>query len=68
LKCKMPNLAIIDASEKDQIIIGQALEMDKQSAKLLGLDWKNTYLKLIDESFSRKKDNPAKIDKLIEGS
>jgi len=39
LKCKMPEFAIIDASESGAILAGQPLEMDKQAAKLLGLDW-----------------------------
>src|SRR3989344_1868322 len=41
LKCKMPDLAIIDASDKGFVIIGKPLEMDKQASKLLGLNWNN---------------------------
>lgn len=52
LRCKMPNLAVIDASDKGSIIAGQPIEMDKQAAKVLGLDWKNIqYLRLVSESF-----------------
>tara|TARA_Y100000310_G_scaffold327546_1_gene394101 strand:+ start:1595 stop:2362 length:768 start_codon:yes stop_codon:yes gene_type:complete len=53
IACKMPDLAIIDANEQGLIITGNPLEMDKQSAKALGLNWKNIpHLKLIDESLS----------------
>ena len=51
LKCKMPEFGIIDASERGAILAGQPLEIDKQAAKLIGLDWKNVrYLRLVDES------------------
>ena len=62
IKCKLPELAIIDASEKNLILIGQPLEMDKQAAKLLDLDWKNIpHLRLIDESIvsAKKKEQVA---------
>ena len=52
-RCKMPNFAIIDASEKGSIFAGLPLEIDKQAAKLLGLDWKAVpYMKLMDEALS----------------
>ena len=52
LKCKLPNFAIIDASDKGFILAGQPLEMDKQSVKLLGREWKTvSHLKLAHESF-----------------
>lgn len=52
LKCRMPEFAIVDASEKGVILAGIPLEIDKQAAKLLGLDWKAiSHLRLIDESF-----------------
>jgi len=55
LKCKVPDFAIIDASDNGVILAGQALEMDKQASKLLGIDWKEVgYIKLVDESFSEK--------------
>ena len=51
LKCKMPEFGIIDASERGAILAGQPLEIDKQAAKLIGLEWKNVrYLRLVDES------------------
>lgn len=49
LQCKYPNFSLIDASEKGYIFAGQALEMDKQAAKLLGLDWGNIeHLKILE--------------------
>ncbi len=68
LKCKMPNLGIIDVPSKNTMIVGHPLEMDKQATKLAGLDWKNTYLRLIDESFSPKPAKESNIDKLIGNS
>lgn len=40
-KCKMPNFALIDASETGRILAGQPLEMDKKAAELLGMNWSN---------------------------
>ncbi len=55
IKCKMPNLAIVDASSQGAILAGLPLEIDKQSAKLLGKDWQAVpYLKLIEDSFPEK--------------
>ena len=52
VKCKLPDFSILDSSEKGMILAGQPIELDKQAAKLLGLDWKSIgHLKLIDESF-----------------
>lgn len=56
LKCKMPDLAVIDAGDKGYIITGKPLDMDKQASKVLGLDWNNiAHLRLVDESFSAVK-------------
>lgn len=53
--CRMPNFAIVDASSKGFLLAGMPLEIDKQSAKLLGEDWKAiSHLKLMDESFNVK--------------
>lgn len=59
IKCKMPNLAIIDASAKGYILAGQPLDVDKKGAILLFKDWKTVpYLKFMDEVYSeKKKDN-----------
>lgn len=54
LRCKMPNFAIIDASEQGIIVAGVPLDMDKQVAKLLGKEWKDVpHLRLVDESFAK---------------
>jgi len=51
LKCKMPNTAIIDASDKEKILIGDPFELDKQGAKLYRGDWKNVqHLRLLEEA------------------
>ncbi len=53
LKCKMPELALIDCLDKGLLIVGKPSEMDKQAAKVLGLDWNQVqHLRLIEESFS----------------
>ena len=54
-----------DASEKGMIFAGQALEMDKQSSKLVGFDWKEVkHLELIDDSL-QEKDKDKSVDELI---
>lgn len=51
LKVKMPDAAIIDASDKGMLFVGNPLEMDKQAAKLYKGDWKNVqHLRLVEES------------------
>lgn len=55
LKCKFPDFAIIDASEKGSILAGIPQDIDKQAAKLLGLDWKDIgHLRLVEENFLEK--------------
>jgi len=65
--CKRPNLSVIDASDKGYILVGQALEVDKQAAKILEKNIKEIrYLDLIEKTAkkveeekmqSMKKDN-----------
>jgi len=63
LKCKMPDFVIIDASDRRMILAGQAIEMDKQAAKLLELDWKEIgYMRLVDEGFSKRDKTKNKED------
>lgn len=51
LQCKMPDFALVDASSDDLILAGKPLEMDKQGAKVLGMDWKEVdHLRLVDDS------------------
>ncbi len=65
LKCKMPELSIIDASERGLLIVGKPLDMDKQAAKVLGLEWHQVpHLKLVEESFSPAKKEEG-VDYLI---
>ncbi len=65
LKCKLPEFAMIDASDKGLLIVGKPLDMDKQAAKVLGLDWRQVpHIKLIDESFSPAKKEES-VDHLI---
>jgi uncharacterized protein (DUF362 family) len=55
LKCKMPEFAIIDSSEKGVILAGLPRDVDKQAAKLLGLDWKEVgHLRLVEENFLKE--------------
>ncbi len=61
IKCKAPEFAIMDASEQSFILAGQPLEIDKQSAKLLGLEWYSiSHLKLIDESLRQEEERKEK--------
>ncbi|HLC53295.1 MAG TPA: DUF362 domain-containing protein [Candidatus Nanoarchaeia archaeon] len=54
MRCRMPQLAIVDASEYGSLLLGKPIEIDKQAAKLLGKNWKTiAHLRLVDESFSQ---------------
>ena len=54
LKCKMPEFTVADAGERGYILAGQPIEIDKQAAKILGIDWKEVdYLRIAEESFYR---------------
>lgn len=68
LKVKMPDLAIIDASSNGMLLAGQPIEMDKQSAKLLGKDISNEvpYIKLAEDSFKEKPKKASEMPKLTE--
>lgn len=55
LMCKMPDFALIDASQNGSILAGLPLEMDKQAAKILGKNWKEVdYIKLADSTFGEE--------------
>jgi len=61
--CKIPNFAIIDASEKGWIISGIPIEIDKHAAKLLGKDWKEIgHLNLIEKELKFKKEEKKEIE------
>lgn len=63
LLCKMPDFALIDASEQGSILAGMPLEMDKQATKLLGKEWRSVqHLRLIDERFPEKPSKEAQKD------
>jgi len=56
IRCKIPNLALIDASQKGILIAGHPLDADKKAAIILVKDWKAIpYVKLMDESLSAGK-------------
>lgn len=51
IRCKMPDFALIDASDKGFILAGKPLETDRQAAKILGIDSRAVkHLKLVEES------------------
>ena len=55
VKCKMPDFAVIDASNHGSIIAGLPLDADKKATEALGLEWnKVKHLRLVDESFSNE--------------
>lgn len=55
-KARMPQLGLVDAHELGYILVGQPLDVDKQAAKLLNLDWRSVgHLRLIDESLKPKR-------------
>jgi uncharacterized protein (DUF362 family) len=73
LKCKMPEFAIIDSSEKGVILAGLPLEADKQAARLLNLDWKYiSHLRMVEEGFleqeMQKKDEKEEIVNVAQSS
>lgn len=54
IRCKMPEVAIIDASDYGLLLAGKPLELDKQAAQVMGKDWKSIqHIRLIDESFAK---------------
>ncbi len=66
VKCKLPEFTIIDASDRGLIITGRPLDMDKQAAKALGLNWQEIqHLRLIDETLSAPKNEEAEVEELI---
>jgi len=55
ITCKVPDFAVVDSSEFGSILAGLPLEIDKQSSKILGKEWKEVpHLRLIDQSFSNE--------------
>ena len=63
LMCKMPDLALIDAHEKGVILAGRPIDMDKQAAKILGLDWRSVgYLRILEETLAKKQPQEQPMD------
>lgn len=60
VRCKMPNFAVIDASEKGVILAGMPISLDKQAAKLLGMDAKTVpHLKTVIDNFESLDEAPV---------
>jgi uncharacterized protein (DUF362 family) len=58
IQCKMPDFAVVDASDKGIILAGIPLEIEKQSAKLEGFEWNHLpYLKMLNETLEQDEDN-----------
>ncbi len=58
VKCKVPDFSIVDGSEQGVILAGLPLEIDKQSARILGKDWKEVpYIKLIEDNQNKKEED-----------
>ena len=56
IRCKMPDFAIVDASEFGHILAGIPLEIDKQSCRFIKREWKEVpYIKLINEVLEEKR-------------
>jgi len=65
IKCRMPDLSIIDASKVGSLFAGNPFEMDKQAARILGFEWeKVAHLKLWNDSITGeiKRDPPKIVD------
>jgi len=61
IKCKMPDFAVTDASDKGVIIAGVPLEVDKQGARLIGKDFRAVqHLRTIEDSFALKAEREAR--------
>ncbi|MEK6800596.1 MAG: DUF362 domain-containing protein [Nanoarchaeota archaeon] len=58
IKCKLPDFAVIDASDKGFILAGLPFELDKNAAKLLEKNWQMVpYLNLIHENTPKEEES-----------
>ncbi|MEK6895975.1 MAG: DUF362 domain-containing protein [Nanoarchaeota archaeon] len=58
--CKMPNLGIIDGSSNSILLAGQPIEIDRQMAKVLGLDAKSVgHLRMLEETLLQIQEKAA---------
>ncbi|MEI6731125.1 MAG: DUF362 domain-containing protein [archaeon] len=65
--CKMPNLAVIDASEKGVILAGKPLDTDKQAVKLLGHDWTNVeFIRMLDERLAVMPSLSESVERIVQ--
>lgn len=61
LMCKMPELGLIDASDQGALLAGKPVEIDKQAAKILEIDYRAvSHLKLIEERLAQKEKEKEK--------
>lgn len=66
LRCKMPEFSIMDSSEKGVILAGIPSEVDKNAAKLLGVDWRNVpHIKLVEEMFLAQSKKEEKLEETM---
>ncbi len=64
IACKMPEFSIIDASENGVILVGKPLEMDRQAAKLVGLNWNDIkHLRMIDDALGENNKKAEELEK-----
>ena len=58
--CKIPNLGVIDGSSQQIMMAGQPIEIDKQMAKVLGLDAKAVgHLRMLEETLLQIQEKEA---------
>lgn len=67
IRCKMPDVAIMDASEQGFILTGHPLEIDKQAVKLINKDGKTvSHLNLINDSYLQDLDREQRKREMIQ--
>jgi len=67
VRCKMPDVAVIDASDQGMILTGHPLEIDKQAAKLLNKEWKTIgYMNLINDNYLQDLDKEQRKKEIQE--
>lgn len=67
VRCKSPEIAVIDASDYGTIFIGNPLEIDKQAVNLLGKEWKSIgFLRFLSESTMHDEDRERRKKEIQE--
>lgn len=65
--CKTPHFALLDLQSKGLLLAGNPLEMDKQAATALGLDWRSIgYLRMLDETLATLATRKAEAEQMPE--